>query len=309
MLLRTAKRTGLLALALIALFGAVFVFTRPMLAPGFDTGSLQSPELTNLSANSEGTFDTLESSDDVGNGVNADSFLVFNETTGENIASRNPKTVVAIASITKLMTAYVAQKYGDLSDVWAIAPASTNDIRPVLGLKIGDRVKIQDLVNSILIGSANDAATALGQYLSSLNSTSVINLMNNEAKSLGMKSTHFENPIGFDSEQNYSTAEDLKLLLEVIRPMSLFSSVDRKQSYSFTSENSNNYSIKATNTLLATDPEIRAIKTGFTDEAGGAMITAVYHKEDKFIIIVLGSSNRENDTKLLKQQVIQKISQ
>ncbi len=307
MIKKTAKRTFLLILALIALSAGIFVFTRPMLAPGFDAGKFADTKTLNQPIE-DNTFSITPEFEDVGKNVKADSFLIFNEESGEVIVSKNPKAALAIASITKLMTAYVVQKYGNLDDIWAIGQSSTNNVRPVLGLSIGDRVKIKDLVNSILIGSANDAASALGQYISQVKKESIVEIMNSEAKTLGMKSTHYENPIGWDSEQNYSTAEDLKLLLDTIRPISLFSDIDRSQSYAFTSENGNNYSIKATNTLLATDPEIHAIKTGFTNEAGGAMITAIHHQNLKFVIIVLGSSNREADTKLLKQQVIQKIS-
>lgn len=306
-----AKRTALLIISVIAISIAIFVFTQPLLAPGFDIRSTIVPANSASQSNDADTifFSNNDVPTDVGLDVQAKSFLVFNETTGEIIASKNPNTAIAIASITKLMTAFVVQKYGNLNDIWAIGPSSTNDIRPILGLSIGDRVIIQDLVNAMLIGSANDAAQSLGEYTTSITDTPIIDLMNKEADALEMNATHYENPIGFDSEQNYSTANDLKKLLDTIRPISLFSSIDRKQSYAFTSVNGNSYSVKATNTLVAQDPEIHAIKTGFTDEAGGAMITAVYHNDTKFIIIILGSPNREDDTIRIKNEVIKKIAQ
>lgn len=301
-----AKRFG--GLVIVALFVAaiIFAFTRPILAPGSETDS-NKPTSNDLGSNSGETFDEASVENinpSLGEGVEADSYLVYDELTGKLLASRSPNTAVAIASITKLMTAYVTQKYGNLADAWAINGASTSSIRPILGLVPGDKVIVKDLVNAMLIGSANDSAAALGAYVSSTAKQPMIDLMNKEAKSLGMNSTHYENPIGFDSEQNYSTASDLKKLLDVVRPMPLFSEIDRKQSYSFTSETGRAYSVKATNTLLAQDPEIHAIKTGFTDEAKGAMITAVYSGDRKFIIIVLGSTDRESDTKLLKANIL-----
>lgn len=294
--------------AILVIAGAIFVFTRPILAPGFDQKVLGSEQTNAPEEDSGNTFDTSGDSTsinpNVGEGVKADSYLVYDESTGKILASRNPNTAVAIASLTKLMTAYIVQKYGDLNDAWAIGPSSTNNISPVLGLTSGDRVLVSDLVDSMLIGSANDAAQALGTYMTSTTKKPVIELMNKEASDLGMNSTHYENPIGFDSEQNYSTANDLKLLLNVIHPLALFTEIDRKQSYSFTSETGRAYSVKATNTLLASDPEIHAIKTGFTDEAKGAMITSIHHDDKKIIIIVLASTDRENDTKLLKKQVL-----
>lgn len=300
---KTAKNAGLLIIALLAVAAGIFLFTRPMLAPGFES-TLVNPKLTDDNSNTGETYSIVDSNNQVGKDVKADSYLIFNEDTGNIIAARKPNTPVAIASITKLMTALVVEKYGNLTDTWAINSASTSDIRPILGLTVGDKVKVSDLVNAMLVGSANDAASALGEYMNSVTSKPAIEAMNSEAKALGMKSTHYENPIGWDSEQNYSTADDLKLLLDVIRPKPMFSSLDRKLSYSFTSELGKSYSVKATNTLLNDDPDIHAIKTGYTDEAKGAMITAIHHNNIKFVIIVLGSPDRESDTLLLKSQVM-----
>ncbi len=299
------RTTGLIA-ALAALIAVIFMFTRPTLAPDFGLDS--SKFNTEPTPEGDNTFSSELLLPGIGEDVKADSYLVFNEKDGRIWAGKNQDTPVAIASLTKLMTAYVTQKYGRLTDLWAIPSNVKTDIRPVLGLQVGDRVFVKDLVNSMLIGSANDAASTLGAYISSLKNKPAIELMNQEAKNLGMTSTHYENPIGFDSEQNYSTARDLRLLLLTIRALPLFTDIDRQQSYSFTSETGQTYSVKATNTLLASDPEIHAIKTGYTDEAKGAMITAIHHNDSRFIIIVLGSPQREADTKLLKSQIIKQVS-
>jgi D-alanyl-D-alanine carboxypeptidase (penicillin-binding protein 5/6) len=302
MIKKTARKTGLIVAALILIAGVIFAFTKPILAPGFDAGTLSLNH--NTDDNSNNTFTLTPNDSRIGPDVKADSYLIYNETSGKIIAAKNPDTALAIASLTKLMTAYMVDKYGNLTDEWAINQASTNDIRPVLGLTIGDRVKVHDLINAMLIGSANDAASALGAYISSIKNKPIVELMNQEAKDLGMHSTHYENAIGFDSEQNYSTANDLKILLDKLQLLSEFADIDRKQAYSFTSETGQQYSVKATNTLQASDPDIHAIKTGFTDQARGAMITAIHHDDKKFVIIVLGSPDREADTKLLKTQTL-----
>ncbi len=301
------KRVIGLGIAGLFVVTVAFVYTNPTLAP--ESGnSLFSNSSKSTEENAGDTFD-IEKQKDInpalGEDVDATSYLVFDEFTGEILASRSPNTTVAIASITKLMTAYVSQKYGNLDEVWAITAKSTSTINPILGLKVGDRVLVSDLINAMLIGSANDSAAALGEYISAVKRQPIIDLMNLEAKQLGMQATHYENPIGFDSEQNYSSANDLKRLLKVIKEIPLFSDIDRKQIYTFTSLTGNVYSVKATNTLISDDPDIHAIKTGFTDEAQGAMITAIHHEDKKFVIIVLGSSNREKDTKLLKTKVLE----
>lgn len=299
-------RVGGLVIAGLFILVVIFAFTRPILAPGAE--NLNGKNDIEKSNNAENTFDSIESDNinpTIGVGVKAHSYLLYDESSGKILAARNPNSAFAIASITKLMTAFVTQKYGNLSDEWIINNESNIDIRPILGLRIGDKIIVKELFNSMLIGSANDAAAALGAYISSITKTSVTDLMNTEAKKLGMDSTHYENPIGFDSEQNYSTANDLKKLLTIVQPMQSFEDLDRKEYYSFSSQLGNTYSVKATNSLLAGDSDIHAIKTGFTDEAQGAMITAIHHGDKKFIIIVLNSPDRESDTLRLKKQMLE----
>ena len=307
---RTTKKLLYLLVACLVILLITFVYTQPILAPGAKNDDLKS-ELEVPGSSSGESFNPNEYENinpKVGEGVKADSYLIFEESTNKVLASRQPNTAVAIASITKIMTALVTQKYGNLEDIWAINAASTNSVRPTLGLQMGDRVTVKDLANAMLIGSANDSATALGAYISAITKKSVVELMNSEAKLLGMNSTHYENPIGFDSEQNYSTANDLRLLLNEVLHIPLFTDVARKQSYSFTSETGRFYSVKATNVLVAEDSEVYAIKTGFTNEAQGAMITSIHHNNQKFIIIVLSSTDREEDTRLLKKNLLEQLN-
>lgn len=285
-----------------------FAIARPTIAP--TTKVLEAPKTDSEQSSKilgDNTYLITPEFDQIDQNISAKSFLVYFDDSKQEIVGKNTDTTLAIASITKLMTAFIVQKYGNLSDVWAITQKGTNNIRPILGLQVGDRVLVSDLVKSMLVGSANDAAQSLGEYASHKSKLSTVGLMNQTAKELGMQSTHYANTNGWDSEQNYSTANDIKKLLVAITPLLEQMQTDRDQSYSFVSENGNSYRVNATNKLLSIDPEIHAIKTGFTDEAGEAMITSVLHKNLKFTIIVLGSSDREKDTETLKKRIIQKL--
>lgn len=237
--------------------------------------------------------------------IQAKSFLVYDTDTGTTLARRNEKYPLPIASLTKLMTAYIAVQNLDLENTFfTITTADNIDVSPALNLRVGDRIKALDLFNAMLVGSANDAAQALGSHINERTGIPFKDFMNQAADYLGMDNTHFSNPMGFDSETNYSTATDLQLLVKATRKYPEFGTLSRRSAYSFKSELGNNYSIKTTNKLLATDPEISSIKTGFTDEAQGAMITEVDHNNHKFVIIVLGSQNRESDTLQLKKAIL-----
>ena len=237
--------------------------------------------------------------------VTAKSFLVYDADSKIVLAEKGSTEKLAIASLTKLMTALIVYNTARLDEVTTIFDRDRVSESPVLGLQSGDQVKIGDLFNSMLIGSANDAALALSHWVERTSSSAFPILMNNTARQLGMFETNFSNPLGFDSQNNYSSAHDLALLVDATQRFTAFQLLGRSTSYEFTGLGGKHYSILATNKLIAADPELVAIKTGFTLEAQGTMITAATHNSHTIIIIVLGSSDRERDTLLLKHQVFE----
>ncbi len=239
--------------------------------------------------------------------VKAKSFLAFDEQTGYILALKNSDQPVAIASITKLMTGLVVyENVTSFKDVVDVSDKDKFDIDPVLGLKTGDRIEVGDLFYAMLVGSANDAALALANYVELNSENSFVDLMNETAKRIEMDDTHFSNPLGFDSEANYSTAADLQKLVQEVKQYQAFSLVGKDQSYAFSSTLGNQYSVKATNKLTKDNKDLYAIKTGFTNLAQGAMITEVKNNGDNFIIIVLDSSDREQDTLILAAEIKEK---
>ena len=237
-------------------------------------------------------------------GVSAQGYLVFDLATGRTLLQKNPSQKFAIASLTKLMTALVAYKNSDLSQTFAISGRDTLNVKPDLGLVLGDRVKALDIFNSMLIGSCNDAALALADYTSAVSGTDFVSLMNKQAASLGMASTSYQNPMGFDNSGNYSTAEDLKLLITAAQQLSAFTDLGRRTNYQFTGSLGRTYYAAATNKLIEKYPDIQAIKTGFTNEANGAMAVKVGISGQEVVILVLDSKNREGDTLKLKAALL-----
>jgi serine-type D-Ala-D-Ala carboxypeptidase (penicillin-binding protein 5/6) len=237
--------------------------------------------------------------------INAISFLVYDSASGTDLVGENVEIPLSIASVTKLLTAYTAYREIGLMNPIKITSKDQIDVSPVLWLKAGDEVLAQDLFNAMLVGSANDAAQTLANYTAEARGQKFIELMNKYAGELGMTDSHFSNPLGFDSDTNYSTVQDIKKLVQGIKQYQAFSLYSRSTGYKFTSELGNTYSIKATNKLVSGDKEINAIKTGFTEEAQGAMITEIIHDGHSFVIIVLGSEDREGDTLELKKQIIE----
>jgi serine-type D-Ala-D-Ala carboxypeptidase (penicillin-binding protein 5/6) len=237
--------------------------------------------------------------------IAAESFLVYDPESATVLLSRNPNQQLPIASLTKLMTAYVAYQHITLSDMVPITVNGKVFHRPRLGLSSPGHVSAEDLFNAMLIGSANDAAKQLAEYTEAQTGKNFIDLMNQTAADLGMTQTHFDNPVGLDSTDNYSTASDLSLLIKAMSSYTAFELIGRATAYQLTSQEGQHYHIQATNRLVARDPELFAIKTGLTPQAHGAMVVKIIHQGHPFIITVLKSTARETDVKTLKNTVIE----
>jgi D-alanyl-D-alanine carboxypeptidase len=237
--------------------------------------------------------------------VNAKSYFVYDAHTGQILAEKNKELPIPIASITKLMTASLVYTYLPLDEPLIVEPRDTISVTPVLRLRVGDSVLPSDLLKAIFVGSANDAAKMLANHLEKVTGKPIEQLMNEQAATLSMQRSHFDNPMGFDSFSNYSTAADIRLLLNSVFVRESFTDIGHLTAYSFTSSGKRSYSIKATNKLVAKDPNLLAIKTGYTDVALGAMVTKFNFGGRDICIIVLGSTNREGDTVALKKAVTQ----
>lgn len=235
--------------------------------------------------------------------VNAQSYLVFDLASGQTLLEKNSGQKFAIASLTKLMTALVAYNNTDLNQDFVISDKDILNVKPDLGLIPGDSVQALDIFNAMLIGSCNDAAKALANYTARVSASDFVDLMNQKAADLGMQNTSYQNPMGFDNSGNYSTAEDLKILITKEQKLSVFTDLGRRTGYEFLGDLGKTYYASATNKLLQKYPDIQAIKTGWTNEASGAMATKVDIGGREAVIVVLDSSNRESDTLKLKSAI------
>jgi serine-type D-Ala-D-Ala carboxypeptidase (penicillin-binding protein 5/6) len=235
--------------------------------------------------------------------IRAKSFLVYDLKTHATLAEKNSTLQLPIASLTKLMTAFVVYKSLGLEGLVEIKAKDRVGTSPELNLIEGDIISVKDLFAAMLIGSENDAALTLSHYTESTLGTKFISIMNDEAKQLHMNDSQFSNPLGFDSINNFSTAADLQKLVDATQSLRAFSLYGRNTQYHFSGSLNQVYYSRATNKLIAKDPEITGIKTGYTEGAGGAMIVKATRNDNNIIIIVLGSQNRENDTEKLKNMV------
>lgn len=298
-MIKALKISASIIVILLLLYGASFLFSNTGLSPSDESRNLQGQ--FNTPKDKESSFAISEQ--DLPE-VKASSFEVTNLTSKTVLVSRRPDSALLVASLTKLMTTWIVVNFGDLEDQYQIATGDSKSFSPSLGLVTGDTVQVSDLLNSMLIGSANDAALALSHYVEKKQSKSFLELMNSEAKNLSLNDTRFSNPNGFDSDTNYSSAHDIKTLATKLYERHIFDNTSRSSSYSFSGALQKTYHVNATNQLLVKYKDLYAIKTGFTNEAQGSMVTILKYNQNEYLLIVLGSPDREADTLKLRQLII-----
>ena len=155
-----------------------------------------------------------ENSDDTARAVDtAETAGVFDLTRQKINFAKNLYERRHPASTTKILTAYLALKYGDPDDIVTVSStaAAIPSDSSVCGLKVGDRISLKNLLYGLMICSGNDAANAIAEHISG-STSAFAELMNEEAKKLGATTSHFLNAHGYPEDNHYTTAYDLYLI-------------------------------------------------------------------------------------------------
>lgn len=215
-------------------------------------------------------------------GVHVSAGVIVDSGSGRVLWVHRAHAKRPIASLTKLMTALLAQPAGAPSRArFTITPAMTGALGYTLGLQPGDRVSVRDMLAGALIASANDAANALAVHRGG-SIARFVRRMNAEARTLGLHDTHYSNPSGiFDTANNSSAWDQATISLRVLEQPLLRRMVGSK---SYTASPTASYVSR--NTLLWDYRGAIGIKTGQTTAAGNC-IAAAARRKDRSIVVVL----------------------
>jgi D-alanyl-D-alanine carboxypeptidase len=237
--------------------------------------------------------------------ISAKSAIVFNfkqDNSNNILFKKNSEQILPVASLTKLMTAIIALENYDPEDIIKISKDSVDIDGNNGGLINGEELKVKDLLYIMLVESSNDAAMALAEDGTKINFDTFIYQMNRKAKEMDLRNTQFIEPIGLDS-LNQSTAGEIAIITEhALKIPLIFEILKTPQTTIFSIDKKFIHNIINTNKLLGKIPQLIGGKTGFTDEAGGCMVTIsnVSNLVDNYLItVVLASSQREDDTSKL----------
>ncbi len=219
--------------------------------------------------------------------LSAASATVFEASSGHPVLARNAGQRRLIASTTKLMTALVTVASPlPLTHVCVAPPYAAAPIESQIGLRAGERMTIHDLLQAVMLPSANDAAAALAVCVAG-SRAAFVDRMNAHLRALGLRHTHFTTPIGLDDGGNYATAADLARLGIAARKdgflrrtMDLPRASLRSGAHPRTVVNRND--------LVREVPWVNGVKTGHTNAAGYILVASGTQKGLTFVTAVLG---------------------
>jgi len=213
---------------------------------------------------------------------------------------------IAIASLTKLMTAIIVLENYDLDELISISASSVATYGTAGNLQIGEVMTIKDLLYITLIESSNDGAEAFAEKIGR---STFIYKMNEKASKLDMKNTRFINPSGLDegSLYNVSTASDLKkMVVYILENHDLITEILSLSEKDLTSYSGINRKVKNTNILLKESDVYLWGKTGYTHRANGCLILILnnfsINNSDGYVVnIIAGDDDRFNEARKLEQ--------
>jgi D-alanyl-D-alanine carboxypeptidase (penicillin-binding protein 5/6) len=229
--------------------------------------------------------------------IDARAYILVDYRTDKILAAKDAVARMEPASLTKLMTAYIvfqelAAGKLKLDEQVVVSEHAWRSEGSRTFIELGKPVSIQDLILGMIVQSGNDATIALAERIAGTEET-FAQMMNANAKRLGMVGTHFDNSSGLPSPQHYTTSRDLSLLANaMIREYPQY-----YKWFSVREFEHNGIKQQNRNGLLEKDPTVDGLKTGHTDSAGYCLVTSALRDGMRLVSVVMGSTSmkaREN---------------
>ena len=224
--------------------------------------------------------------------INAQGVVLMETSTGEIIYKKNENKRLSPASITKIMTMLLVVEAIENKQLKLQDKIKTTEHAASMGgsqiwLEVGEEMSAHDLLKSVAVGSANDAAVSLAEHIAGSEEAFVAK-MNERAKSLGMKNTNFTNACGLDDDSLYTTAKDVAIMsAELIKHEFI------KQYTTIWMDSVRNESVQLVNTnkLVRFYQNCTGLKTGTTSKAGYCLSATAKRDGMELVAVVMGADN------------------
>lgn len=212
---------------------------------------------------------------------------VIEAESGRVLFEKNKDKKVPMASTTKIMTAITAiENCENLDEKFEISPKAVGVEGTSLYLRKGDVYSTRDLLYALMLISGNDASVAIAEHVAG-STSEFVTLMNELAKKIGANSTHFANTHGLDADGHYTTAYDLALITAYALNNDTFREIVSTKNTKITNSNGENRYLKNKNKLLFTLDGCIGVKTGFTNDAGRCLVSAIERNGMRLVCVVL----------------------
>ncbi len=223
-------------------------------------------------------------------------YLLMDYDSGQVLASSNPDQRLAPASLTKMMTSFLVEQRlikGTLKETDPVMMSETawcrgTSAESCMYVPVNTTATVIDMLRGVIIQSGNDASKALAEHLAGTEQ-GFAEMMNAEAKHLGMTGTHFANATGLSDPNHYTTPRDMGILAHaVIKDSSKYYPIYSEKEFTY-----NNIKQGNRNALLYTDPTVDGLKTGHTDEAGYCLVSSSKRGPMRLISVVMGANSMQ----------------
>lgn len=253
------------------------------------------------------SIQTISFADEVS--ITSRSAILVEVSTGRILYEKRSTEKMWPASTTKIMTAILVIENCKLDDMVTVTETAIENIPSgyvTCDLQVGEQISVKDLLNALMIKSANDAAYVLAEHVGgSIDEFS--DMMNQKARELGCTGTHFVNPNGVHNESHYSTAYDLYLIATYAMKNETFRSLVIQTDNILPATNkypNTDRTLKTTNALINPESEYYyknaiGIKTGYTSQAGNCLVSEASRDGLEFIAVVLNGDRFSDSIKLL----------
>ena len=224
-------------------------------------------------------------------GVSAQSAILMDGDQGQVLWEKNADKQSLIASTTKIMTGLVVLEHAALDETVTVDAAAVGIEGSSMYLKAGEELTVEDLLYGLMLSSGNDAAVALAIHVAG-SPEEFAALMNEKAQELGLKNTHFANPNGLDSEENYATARSLGIMASAAMKNDSFRTIVSSKSYNCPEHYMTNH-----NKLLWQYDGAVGVKTGFTKHAGRILVGSAERDGRRLVSVTINAPSDWSDHK------------
>ncbi|EXF42918.1 D-alanyl-D-alanine carboxypeptidase [Pseudomonas sp. BAY1663] len=223
----------------------------------------------------------------------AKSYMLMDAASGEVLVEHNGDERLPPASLTKLMTAYIATleiQKGQISDsdMVTVSEKAWRTGGSRMFIQVNTQVSVDDLLHGIIIQSGNDASVAMAEHIAG-SEEAFADLMNSTAQRLGMSNTHFVNATGLPNPEHYSSAHDMAKLARAI----IYADPAHYAIYAQKEFFWNNIKQPNRNLLLWRDKTVDGLKTGHTEEAGYCLVASAVRDDMRLVSVVFGTDSEQ----------------